>query len=64
MLDRIGRYCDYLSDEVNSDDENLIDLHSRTGRPLGCADFVRKLEAITGEELAPKRVGCKPAIRK
>lgn len=64
MLDRIGRWCDYLSGAAKCDDEDLIDLHTRTGRPLGCADFVHKLEVITGKELAPKRAGRKPAIRK
>ena len=63
MLDRIGVWRDFLSDPDKNDDEELIDRHSRTGRPLGCADFVRKLEVITGEELAPKRAGRKPVIR-
>jgi putative transposase len=63
MLDRIGRWCDYLSDAAESDDKDLIDLHTRTGRPLGSAAFVRRLEVITGKELTPKRAGRKPVIR-
>ena len=39
---------------------NLIKQHTRTGRPLGSTEFIRKLEVITGEELAPKRPGRKP----
>ena len=63
MLDRIGMWCDYLSDPDKNDDEELIDLHSRTGRPLGSDAFVRRLEVISGEELAPRRPGRKPVIR-
>ncbi len=64
MLDRIDRWGAYLSDADKRSDEDLIERHTRTGRPLGCADFVRKLEAVTGEALAPKRPGRKPVIRK
>ena len=64
MLDRIDKWKTYLSDVDKSSDENLIMRHSRTGRPLGSADFVRKLEVITGEDLAPKKPGRKPVIRK
>ncbi|MCF6361811.1 MAG: transposase [Gammaproteobacteria bacterium] len=63
MLDRIDRWNAYLSDEDQCNDEDLIELHTRTGRPLGCVDFLRKLEVITGEELVPKRPGRKPVIR-
>ena len=34
---------------------NLIKQHTRTGRPLGNTEFIRKLEVFTGEELAPKK---------
>jgi len=47
-----------------NNDKDFIELHTRSGRPLGCADFVQKLEVITGEELAPKTPGRKPVIRK
>ncbi len=55
MLDRVDRWSAYLSDAVKLDKEELIERHARTGRPLGIPDFIRKLEIITGEELAPKR---------
>jgi len=64
MLDRIDRWNVYLSDADKYNDEDLIELHTRTGRPLGCADFVRNLEVITGEKRIPKRPGRKPAVRK
>lgn len=61
MLDRVDGWSAYLSDAVKPDKEELIERHARTGRPLGSPDFVRKLEIITGEDLAPKRPGRKPA---
>ncbi len=54
MLDRIDRWNAYLSDVDKGNDKDLIELHTRTGRPLGCADFVHKLEVITGENWPPK----------
>ncbi len=39
---------------------DLIKQHTRTGRPLGSTEFIRKLEVFTGKELAPKKPGRKP----
>lgn len=64
MLDRISRWHDYLSSPDSIDDEDLIKLHSRTGRPLGCRKFIRNLEVIVGATLAPKRPGRKPIAGK
>ena len=38
---------------------NLIKQHTRTGRPLGHTEFIRKLEVFTGKELAPNKAGPK-----
>jgi putative transposase len=54
MLDRVDRWRDCLSATGNSNEGELIEQHARTGRPLGSSDFVRWLEIITGENLAPK----------
>ena len=35
MLDRIDNWRSYLSDENSNNDEELLKLHARTGRPLG-----------------------------
>lgn len=64
MLDRVDRWSDYLADAGSSNEGELIEMHARTGRPLGSIDFVRRLEIITGEDLAPKRPGRKPAKNK
>ncbi len=64
MLDRVDRWNAYLSDAVKLDKEELIERHARTGRPLGNPDFIRKLEFITGEQLAPKSPGRKSTTSK
>ncbi len=64
MLDRVDRWNAYFSDAIKLDKEELIELHARTGRPLGNPDFIRKLEFITGEQLAPKRPGRKSPTSK
>ena len=64
MLDRVNRWNASLSDAIKLDKEELIELHARTGKPLGNPDFIRKLEFITGEQLAPKRPGRKSPTSK
>ena len=36
-----------------------IELHARTGRPLGSNEFVERLEMLSGRTLAPRRAGRK-----
>ncbi len=60
MIKRVGNWTEYLSGSDNSNNTDLIKQHTRTGRPLGSTEFIRKLEVFTGEELAPKRTGRKP----
>lgn len=59
MLDRIRGWSAYLAGIDESNHEELIGLHTRTGRPLGSTAFVSKLEVITGKVLVPKRPGRK-----
>jgi putative transposase len=65
MIKRVGNWTEYLSgSDDDSNNTDLIKQHTRTGRPLGITEFIRKLEVFTGEELAPKRPGRKPINRK
>ncbi len=59
MLDRIPDWEAYLSSSTPSDRAESIRQHNRTGRPLGSAEFIKKLEKQTGRNLAPKRPGPK-----
>jgi putative transposase len=44
----------YLEQEDPPDLQAQIELHGRTGRPLGSKEFVEKLEKLTGRNLAPR----------
>ena len=64
MLDRISDWSAYLSNKVENHQSESIRRHTRTGRPLGTAEFVHNLEQVIGKPLAPKRAGRKPAKSK
>lgn len=58
MLDRVNNWAELL----DSKDQALFDevrLHERTGRPLGCEIFVKKLSQVTGRDLEKKKPGPK-----
>jgi hypothetical protein len=59
MLDRVCGWSDYLEGESRIDDKDLIQRHTRTGRPLRRASFIRHLEAKTGRVLTLKTPGRK-----
>jgi putative transposase len=59
MLERVRDWNAYLAAANRPQRDQLIGQHSRTGRPLGSNEFVRELERITGETLAPKKPGRK-----
>ena len=63
MLDRIDNWRIYLSDAGKQHHQELIKRHTRTGRPLGGKEFVRKLKTLTGKELAHKKPGRKRNCR-
>ena len=63
MLDRIDNWEVYLGGEQETPLTNeVIQQHTRTGRPLGNQEFIAKLELLTGKELARKKPGRKPTI--
>ena len=62
MLDSVADWSAYLSSfHEQTEAHELIERHTRTGRPLGNERFVGMLERITGKALLPKRAGRKPA---
>jgi len=57
LLHDIEDWAEYLTEEVAEEDRRLFQEHSRTGRPLGSIDFIRRLEQITGRVLIKKKQG-------
>jgi putative transposase len=64
MLELVDNWESYLSHSRTVDEMKRITQHSRTGRPLGSSEFIRRLEAISGKALAPRKPGRKPVERK
>lgn len=60
MLDRISDWPSYLSkDDTTQEINEMLNKHSRTGRPLGDESFIRQLEIDTGLCLTPQKPGPK-----
>jgi len=60
MLERVTNWADYLAGSTCPKEQTAIQLHTRTGRPLGDATFIRGLEKITDRDLVLKKAGRKP----
>jgi putative transposase len=48
---------EHLGQEESSAELRALRRHNRTGRPLGNADFIRRLEQTTGRNLRPQKPG-------
>lgn len=62
MLERVPDWKAYLESGLDAATMDAMRLHSRTGRPLGDAAFVQRLEAQTGRVLQPLKRGRKSKI--
>ncbi len=60
LLERFGDWRKVLSVDASPETLDEIRLHERTGRPLGGAAFVDRLEAAVGRPLRPKKPGRPP----
>jgi len=55
-----GEWAGFLKAGIDDDALEAIRSGERTGRPLGTDDFVRRLEGLTGRQLARQKPGPKP----
>ena len=55
----IGNWKDFLNTVSDNDDIKLLQLHERTGRPLGDNTFIEELESLLKVNLKKKRAGRK-----
>jgi putative transposase len=62
MRDRVADWREYLNDEPDSTDVEILRRHLRTGRPLGSPEFVESLEAKLARSLTPHKRGPKPGL--
>ena len=59
LLDEIRNWRKYLDSSEAVENIDKIRLHSRTGRPTGSVDFLKKLEAVTDRILTKQKPGPK-----
>ncbi|MEK6543092.1 MAG: transposase [Elusimicrobiota bacterium] len=61
LLDLTEDWGTFLRQPTADGQNALIELHERTGRPLGNEEFIQKAEAILGRPLRPQKAGRKPS---
>ncbi len=54
-----GNWKDFLNTASGDDDVRVLELHERTGRPLGGNSFIGKLETLLNINLQKKKAGRK-----
>lgn len=64
MLQMVGDWREFLSEDPPLEDLRLLRRHECTGRPLGNEEFVRRLEEVSGRILLKARPGPKPAKKR
>ena len=60
LLEQIPEWKSFLQCGSDQQTADLIHHHENTGRPLGDAAYISKIEEMLGREVAPQRPGRKP----
>lgn len=63
VLNRIGDFAAFLSEEADDGDYLALRQSETTGRPLGSEDWIKSLEQRTDRQLLPRKRGPKPKKR-
>jgi len=63
LLEMVGDWRGFVARPVEQEQAELLRVHSRTGRPLGAWQFVKRLEAQIGRLLSRQRPGPKPQTK-
>jgi len=64
LLQMLGDWCTFLSEDPSPDDLGLLRRHETTGRPLGSDAFVRQLEEVSGRMLRKAKPGPKTGTKR
>lgn len=60
LLDRVDDFAAFLAEPEDSPAVAALRRSYSTGRPVGAADWIAQLEALTARSLAPRKRGRKP----
>ncbi|MBF0273576.1 MAG: transposase [Magnetococcales bacterium] len=61
LLTRVEDWGTFLSKGFSEEDLEILRQHERTGRPLGDASFLSRMESLLQRPLAPRKAGRKAA---
>jgi putative transposase len=64
LLAMIGDWNVFLKSAIHEEELQKLREHRRTGRPLGNASFIERLEVLVGRVLKPKKDGRPSKLRK
>ncbi len=64
LLAMVGDWKGLLDSALREEELEELRGHGRTGRPLGDAAFLERLEGIVGRVLKPQKAGRKPKLRR
>ena len=64
LLERVNDWREFLREPLEAEEAALWRRHERTGRPLGEARFLDRVERLLGRRLHPAKRGPKPKRRK
>ncbi len=64
LLERVADWKAFLAGGLEDEALAAIRGHERTGRPLGAAKFVKRLEKRAGRALSPGKRGPAPGVKK
>jgi len=64
LLAMVGDWTAFLNSALREEELRDLREHARTGRPLGSATFVERLERIVGRVLRPQKGGRPPKLRR
>jgi putative transposase len=59
MLEKFPNWAEYLEKTESENEMQRIQMHTRTGRPLGSDNFVEMLEVLSGKSLKLGKPGPK-----
>jgi putative transposase len=60
LLERAGDWREFLNEGLEVDEAEVFRRHERTGRPLGEASFLERIEKAVGRVVRPKKAGRRP----
>jgi putative transposase len=60
LLEKAGDWAAFLAGPTHGTTAELFQAHERTGRPLGCASFIERLECLLDRPLKPRKPGRRP----